>query len=134
MKPFKIFAILGILMVGIAIAWTPPEPPPNKYAYGFRKAVTLTVDDTITIAPDNYTLTVAALSADTNTVINTTVARSIIGDEIMLKVTADATNRLISFTGNVTAINDSVLANKTKVFSFRYDGAKFIQTGEVLIN
>ena len=103
----------------------------NKYGYGFRKAVTLTSDTLITISPQNMTLTFATLAMDTSVVMNAIITRSIIGDQIVLKATADGTNRMIDFTGNMIAVNDSVVANKTKVFQFIYDGSRFIQLSEI---
>lgn len=111
-----------------------PLPAADKYAYGFRKAVTLTSSTAITVSPGNYTLTFAALAIDTAAAINATVTNSIVGDRIILKATADASNRTIDFTGNMVAVDDSVLATKTKVFEFIYDGTRFIQLSEIQID
>ncbi len=126
------FAVAGILLGLIMIAFWAFTPPAtgSKYQYGYRKAVTITSDTVITIAPNNLTLTYATLSLDTNTTVGVNVGNSIIGDRIVLQVTADASNRHLTFGTNVAAIADSVVATKTKLFEFIYNGSEFKQVAE----
>jgi hypothetical protein len=131
MKAFFVFMILAFM----AMSFAPPLPAPaDKYPYGLRKAVTLTSATAITIPTENLTLTLAALPIAHNATVTATVTKSVVGDRIILKVTADGTNRHLDFTGNLTAPDDSVVANKTKLFEFIYDGSKFVQLGELQIN
>lgn len=129
MKNLKlIFGIGLVLFLSALVAFTPPAG--DKYAYGKRKAVTLTVADTIEVAPNNLTLTYATLSLDTNVVVDVNVDNSIIGDMIFLEITADSTNRHLTFNDNVTAVADSVVATKTKLFCFVFNGTVFRQYTE----
>lgn len=131
-SPFEIVTELSSpLSLPSPPSFSSPLPAAEKYAYGFRKAVTLTSSTAITVSPGNYTLTFANLAIDTAAAINATVTNSIVGDRIILKATADASNRTIDFTGNMVAVDDSVVANKTKVFEFIYDGTRFIQLSEM---
>ena len=84
----------------------------------------------VTIEPNNLTFTYATLAIDTNVTVVADVDNSIVGDRILLHVTADASNRLIDWSTNITAINDSVVATKTKLFEFVYNGTGFYQVAE----
>lgn len=128
MKTFIRIMLLVIATAFIATAFTAPR---DKWGFGFRKSVALESATAVSIDPGNLTLTYATLSIDTNTVISATSARSIVGDRIFLEVTADSKNRRITWGDNLTALNDSVLATKTKVFEFVYTGAVFRQIAEM---
>ena len=127
----KSFAFTLIALIGLVLLMA-TTPPPDKYQYGKRSAVTLTVEDDtlVTIEPNNLTFTYATLAIDTNVTVVADVDNSIVGDRILLHVTADASNRLISWSTNITAINDSVVATKTKLFEFVYNGTGFYQVAE----
>lgn len=131
-KLIKKVAVTGLLLCLAMIAFQAFTPPAvgSKYQYGYRKAVTLTSDTVITVAPNNLTLTYATLSLDTNATVGVNVGNSIVGDRIILQVTADASNRHLIFGDNVAAITDSVVATKTKMFEFVYNGTEFKQVAE----
>lgn len=123
-----------------ALAVTPADVPAeapavvNKYAYGFRHAVALTYSTTITVAPDNYTLTYGTLSVTGAATITATETNSIVGDQIYLQVTADGTNRALTFTGGITAATYTVTANKTVLLGFVYSGSQWYGTSVLQVN
>lgn len=127
----KSFAFTLIALIGLVLLMA-TTPPPDKYQYGKRSSVTLTAEDDtmVTIEPNNLTFTYATLAIDTNVTVVADVDNSIVGDRILLHVTADASNRLIDWSTNITAINDSVVATKTKLFEFVYNGTGFYQVAE----
>lgn len=61
-----------------------------------------------------------ALSAD---------AKPVLGDEIVIKVSSDATARTLTFGDGFTAPALAGTINKTKVQTLVYDGANFIASG-----
>lgn len=113
-----------------------PESVPvvNKWPYGYRQLITLTGATTITVTTNNYTLTYATFSVAANTALTATVANSIVGDMIWLEVTADGTNRVLTFTGNITATAYTVTANKTVLLGFVFNGTKFIGASVLQVN
>lgn len=123
-----------VLMAFLFITQAFTQSPPDKYQYGNRSSVTLTSADTIDISPNNLTFTYATLSIDTNVVVNVDVDESIIGDRIVLEVTADATNRHLTFNNNITAVADSVVATKTKLFEFVYNGTGYKEVAEMAVD
>lgn len=132
MKYLKVLFLT--LFVGLlAMAATAPR---DKFAYGKRQAVTLSIesDSLVVVSPNNLTLTYATLAADTSFTVDVNVKNSIVGDRLILHVTADATNRAITWGENITAVNDSVLAGKTKLFEFIYNGSGFFQIAEMQVD
>lgn len=112
-----------------------PEPVVgDKYVYGFRKSITLTGSATITVTTDNTTLTYATLSIAQNAAVSATVANSIIGDMLFIQVTADGTNRVLTFMGNITATAYTVTASKTVLLGFVYNGSKYIGSTVLQVN
>jgi hypothetical protein len=95
--------------------------------------VALTSGATIALAPAN-TLTLYTLSAAHTATFNATVTLCKTGDRVILKAIADGTNRVFTFNTNMTAVTDSVVATKTKLWEFIFDGTKLIQVGEVQID
>jgi len=127
----RAFNFLMILLVG-AMLFLAATPPPDKYQYGKRSTATLTAtDDTlVSIAPNNLTFLYATLAADTNMTVVADVDNSVVGDRIVLQVTADASNRQLDFSTNLVAVDDSVVANKIKLFEFVFNGTYFYQVAE----
>ena len=133
MKNLKLFfAVSLVLFLSALVAFTPPAG--DKYPYGKRKAVTLTCADTVDVAPGNLTLTWATIALDTSAVFNVDVGNSIIGDMLVIEARADSTTRAVTFGTNITAPADSVVATKTKVFQFLYNGTAFVGVAEMQIN
>lgn len=123
------------MLAFMAMSFTPPlAPPVDKYPYGFRKAVTLTNAAAITIDARNTTLTYAKVSIAQATTLDANVANSIVGDVIYLEVTADTTNRVITYTGNITGVAYTVTASKTVLLGFVYNGSKFIAASVLQVN
>lgn len=120
----------------IGMPTAPAEAPAvvNKYAYGFRHAVALTYSTTITVATDNYTLTYGTLSVTGTATITATETNSIVGDQLYLQVTADGTNRALTFTGGITAATYTVTANKTVLLGFVYSGTQWMATSVLQVN
>lgn len=132
-KNLSLLALVFGALIFLTEAFAPPSTG-DKYHYGSRSAVTLISADTVTIAPNNLTLTYATLSADTNIVFDVNVDNSIVGDRIVLEVTADATTRQMTFNSNVTALADSVEATKTKLFEFVYNGTNYKEVAEMAVD
>lgn len=122
---FTLIALTAILLIAAT-------SPPDKYQYGKRSAVTLTIEDDtlVTVVPNNLTFTYATLAVDSNVTVVANVDNSIVGDRFILHVTADESNRLITWGTNISAVNDSVVATKTKLFEFVYNGTGFYQIAE----
>ena len=59
-------------------------------------------------------------------------AKPVVGDEVILKVSSDATARDLTFGNGFTAPVLKGVINKTKVQNFVYDGTNFIPTGTAL--
>lgn len=116
------------------MAVTPAPAVVNKYPYLYRRTVTLTSGVAVVVSPENYTLTYATLPLDTSATITATTTKSVVGDRIILQITADATTRHVDFSTGFTAVDDSILANKIKVFEFVYSGSRFVQVSEIQDN
>lgn len=56
------------------------------------------------------------------------------GANITVKITADGTNRTVTFGTGITAVAHTVTASKSFAYSFKYDGSKFIQTAVTQLN
>jgi hypothetical protein len=131
MKKLIGFITVVIAVLLLAIAAT---PPPDKYEYGTRGEVTLTSADTVTVEPNNLTLTYATIALDTNVVINVDVDNSIVGDRIVFHATADATARTLTFGSNITGTDEEVAATKTELMEFIYNGTGFYQVAEAAVD
>lgn len=99
-----------------------------KYGIGYSTAQTIIFAAAMTalVTESRSILTIAmtgagtlALSAD---------AKPVLGDEIILKVSSDATARDLAFGTGFTAPTIAGVINKTKVLSLVYDGVNFIAT------
>lgn len=133
MKKFKILTVIAIVMaIAALVAFTPSSS--DSYSFGYRSTETLVCADTVEVSPDNLTLTYASMAMDTNVVVNVGIDHSLPGDMIVFEFTADASNRQIGWNSNITAVNDSVVATKTKLFQFIYNGTSFVQLSEQQIN
>ncbi len=131
MKKFRL--ILGVVFaVAVFMAFSPSFG--DKYPFGERMGVVLISADTVEVTPNNLTLTYAMMAMDTSAVINVDTDNSIAGDRIVLEFTADASNRVVKWNTNITAVTDSVLAEKTKLFEFVFNGNAFLEVSENQIN
>ena len=133
MKNLKLMSAIALLFtVAILVSFTPSNG--DKYPFGNRMATTLVSADTVDVSPKNLTLTYAMMDMDTNAVINVNTVNSIVGDRIVFEFTADSTTRQVVWNSNITALSDSVVATKTKLFEFVCNGTSFLQIGEQQIN
>ncbi len=133
MKHVKFISVLALFVtVALLVAFTPATG--DKYKFGNRSSVMLNCDPVVAVNPGNLTLTYAVMAMDTNAVINVSTSKSILGDRITFECTALTRNRRITFNDNITAITDSVLTGKTKVFEFVFNGTDFVQASEIQIN
>lgn len=105
----------------------------DKFSYGYRKAVTLTNAASITLDPSNTTLTYAIVSIAQATTINAINTKSVVGDVIYLQVTADGTNRVLTFTGNMVGVAYTVTASKQVLLEFIYNGSKFVNASVIQV-
>lgn len=128
--------ILCFMLLFVGSAVLVGSNPADKYPYGKRAAVTVAITDDVNleIAPNNISQMLVTAAIDTNVVVTADDANSIANDLLIVKLTADSTNRKVDWSTNIVAVDDSVISTKTKVFTFIYDGTNFIQTGEVQIN
>lgn len=128
------FIFLLCTLAFVAMSFTTPSPAtPDKYPYGYRKAVTLTNAASITIDPSNTTLTYAIVSVAQATTLNATVSKSMVGDVIYLQVTADGTNRELTFTGNMVGVAYTVTAGKQVLLEFIFNGSKFVNASVIQV-
>jgi len=102
----------------------------KKYAFGSRTGETLTSAVAVSVTPA-ATLTVYTVSADTNITWSVDNSYAVIGDRLVLAISADASNRVMTFGTNITATTDSVLANKTKLFEYIYTGSTYHCLGKL---
>lgn len=137
MKKLKRNGLLLILMVAVmfvamAVNASQPDTPADKYKYGFKKAETVVITDTVKLElePNNLSQLLASATIDTSVVVTVDVSNSIPNDLLILKLKADSTTRQVDFSTGFTAIDDSIVATKTKLFVFIYDGSKFLQIAE----
>ena len=133
MKRIKFLAAVVVLLGAVVLLAFVPTGR-DKYSFGHRTAETLVCADTVDVDPGNLTFTYASMAMDTNVVVNVSIDRSITGDMIVFEFTADSTTRQIDWNSNITALNDSVVALKTKLFQFVYNGSAFVQLSEQQIN
>lgn len=105
----------------------------EKYPFGYRKAVALTNAASITIDPSNTTLTYASVSIAQATTLNALVTKSVVGDVIYLQVTADETNRVLTFTGNMLGVAYTVTASKQVLLEFVFNGIKFVNSSVIQV-
>ena len=96
--------------------------------------VAITDDVNLELAPNNISQMLVTAAIDTNVVVTADDANSIANDLLIVKLTADSTNRKVDWSTNIVAVDDSVISTKTKVFTFIYDGSNFVQTSEIQIN
>lgn len=135
MKALKILGALLFLVFTALLFQSADTASGDKYRYGFRESVTLTCADTVEIEPNNLTLTYATMAADTNVVFNANADNSIVGDRVVLQITADTVStRQFTFNSNITALADSVESGKTKLFEFIYNGTAFYQVSELQVD
>ncbi len=133
MKNF--FKILMVLIVAsVALMSFTPSAPADKYPYGKRGTATITYASTINVAPNNLTQLLATCTLTGNVIATVNKDNSIAGDILILKLSASSANRQVDFSTNFTAVDDSVVSGKTKVFEFIFDGTNFVQTGEIQVN
>lgn len=137
MKKFKqnglfVMLIFAVLLIAMAVNASQPDTPADKYKYGYKKAETVVITDTVKLelAPNNLSQLLASATIDTSVVVTVDVSNSVPADLLILKLKADSTNRQVDFSTGFTAIDDSIVANKTKMFVFIYDGSKFLQIAE----
>lgn len=95
--------------------------------------VSLTSAATIALAPCN-TMTIYTLTAAHAATFNVTTTTSKAGDRLILKATGDSSNRVFTFGTHLTAVTDSVLATKTKLWEFVFDGTDYLQVSEVQVD
>jgi hypothetical protein len=126
---FRILLLIAIL----AISFAPPVSA-EKYQYGTRHAVALTNAAAITVDPAGNTLTYATVTIAQATTLNATVTKCRVGDIIYLQVTADGTNRVLTYTGNIVGVAYTVTASKTFVITLVYNGSKFYAAGVLQVN
>lgn len=123
-----------LLIVGSVVLVA--SKPADKYPYGKRTAVTVAITDDVNLelAPNNISQMLVTAAIDTNVVVTADDANSIANDLLIVKLTADSTNRKVDWSTNIVAVDDSVISTKTKVFTFIFDGTNFVQTSEIQIN
>lgn len=131
-RRFSIAAILMALALVAFQAFTPPAG--DKYPYGNRSAVTLASADTVTVTPNNLTLTYVTLSLDTNVVVNVDVSNSIVGDRIVLDLTADATDRTVTFNEHIKGVAETITATKNELIEFIYNGTEFKEVAAMAVD
>lgn len=75
-------------------------------------------------------VTVATLALTGDTTINLdSESQPSVGDQVTFKLTADATERDVTFGTSFTGPVNTVTISKTDVVTFIYDGTGFIQAG-----
>ena len=131
-KNWFLMAALMFSFAFIGLLDATADSPADKYKYGFKKAETVVITDTVKLelAPNNLSQLLASATIDTSVVVTVDVSNSIPNDLLILKLKADSTTRQVDFSTGFTAIDDSIVANKTKLFVFIYDGSKFLQIAE----
>lgn len=97
----------------------------KQYSHTGMTVETLTSDTVIDLTPSiteaGYTVT-----ADTNITFDVSTSYVRPGAMIYIKVTADASNRIVTFRDNITATTDTITATKIKTYVFWYDGTGYI--------
>lgn len=114
-----------VIVIGLALAFT-VEAQTINYPFGAADYQTETIsgDTAIYITCSNqWTLITAAI--DTTVQIRVTASGLKTGALLFLKLTADATNRPITFPAGVTAAGETLTASKTKLWAFVYMGGFF---------
>lgn len=120
-------AIVVMCFIALLVMPTTVEASDDKYRYGYKSSVELVSDaDTITIEPNNLSCLVATVDADTNLIVSADVDNSIVGDLIFLEVTADDTDRTVTFGDNLTGTTATVDADGLKMFQLVYTGTAFV--------
>jgi len=120
----------GLLLIAILLITLANIADAQQYQYGYRTSQTLTSAVAIEVSPA-ATLTVYTVAADTNITYSADVSQAVIGDKIVLQVTADASNRIQAFGDNLVAVNDTITANKTVLYEFIYTGTAYYMLGKL---
>lgn len=118
----KLFTIMAIcLMVAMTITQVDAQ---KQYPYGSRVSLALTSATTVSVTPAN-TLTFYKIAADTSITFNAVTSKSLPGDRLILKVTANTRTRQFVFGTNLNAVNDSITSTKIKLYEFIYNGTDY---------
>ena len=116
-----------VIVIWLALTFTVEAQSTINYPFGAADYQTGTIsgDTAIYITCSNqWTLITAAI--DTTVQIRVTVGGGIKnGALLFLKLTADGTNRPITFPAGVTAAGETLTASKTKLWTFVYMGGFF---------
>ncbi len=106
-----------------------------KYPFGYADVVSVPFASAIEAKVQNMetVLSVGQMSGDAT--INVDVHPEVDpGAVLTVKVSADATNRVLTLGSGLSGNAYTVNANKTAVLSFKFDGSTFLNTGVILIN
>lgn len=133
-KLTKKLAVFGLFVGVLFIALQAFNPPPDKYGFGKRQAVELAYAATIDVSPNNLTLTYATLSLTGDCTLNVDVSNSVVGDRIVLDLTADASIRTVTFGTGMKGIAQAVAANKNELFEFIFNGTEFKGVAEMAVD
>ena len=109
----------------------------KKVKWPFGKADQLAAAYAATIAVDvdntKSVLTIAQMTG--NATLNLTVRSEIeAGDELLIKVSADGTNRTLTPGTGMTGAAQTITANKSYLIRYVHDGSSFVHASTQLLN
>lgn len=104
----------------------------KKYQIGSSTATTVTYAAIMEINPSESRTIVTTALTGAGTLNLGADAKPQIGDELILKVSSDATARDLTLGTGITGPVLAGTINKTKVQSFVYDGTAFIAAGALI--
>ncbi len=104
----------------------------NKFKIGYAIALMIAFAENMAanVSESRNIITIALTGAGTLAL--SSDAKPVVGDEIILKVSSDATARDLTFGSGFTAPVLTGTINKTKTQHFVYDGSNFIATGAAI--
>lgn len=106
-----------------------------KYPFGpadeQSKAYASTITATITNRKTVLSLAQMTGAATLNLTVDAEVAP---GDELLIKVSADGTNRTLTPGTGFTGLAQTLTANKSYTIRYEYDGSTFLHTGTTQLN
>ncbi|MDP2723198.1 MAG: hypothetical protein Q8O72_10600 [Bacteroidales bacterium] len=123
MKKILFIGMLLMMFVNLAEAQ-------KQYGFDYRTSSTLTSAVAVSVTPV-AALTVYTITADTNITYSAVVTDAVIGDKFVLQITADASARIMAFGTNITAVNDTITATKTRLYEFIYTGTGYYMLGKL---
>lgn len=131
----KKFALIAIALLGFAFA----NAQVSNVKFPFGKSTILTSSNdslTLSLTPKNTVefVKVANTTLDTNLTVNLTTKYAEAGYILYLEVTADGTNRTLTFGTGMQGVALTVTASKTFLVTAIYDGSKYVVSTKTQVN